>query len=53
MAQVELLTHGRGMNAEAVVIECLRGNASLCSDSVGRDVFETFGKLLNAADKDL
>jgi hypothetical protein len=36
-----------GMNAESVVIECLRGNEHLCSEVVTRELFVTFGHLLN------
>eukprot|EP00615_Pteridomonas_danica_P005853 CAMPEP_0114339576 /NCGR_PEP_ID=MMETSP0101-20121206/7817_1 /TAXON_ID=38822 ORGANISM="Pteridomonas danica, Strain PT" /NCGR_SAMPLE_ID=MMETSP0101 /ASSEMBLY_ACC=CAM_ASM_000211 /LENGTH=2941 /DNA_ID=CAMNT_0001472581 /DNA_START=113 /DNA_END=8938 /DNA_ORIENTATION=+ len=36
-----------GMNAEAVVIECLRKNEHLCSEVVTRELFVTFGHILN------
>ena len=36
-----------GMGAELVVIECLRGNFFLCEEVLPRDLFETFGELVN------
>jgi len=36
-----------GMGAEAVVVECLRGNSIIADDLIPRDLFETFGELLN------
>lgn len=36
-----------GMNAESVVIECLRKNEHLCAEVVTKDLFVTFGHLLN------
>lgn len=36
-----------GMGAEAVVVECLRGNSIVADDLIPRDLFETFGELLN------
>jgi hypothetical protein len=42
-----LLAQGQAMNTEAVIIECLRGNAGLCAESVPRDLVEQFAELLN------
>jgi hypothetical protein len=36
-----------GMNAEAVVMECLRNNTALCQDAVPRDLLEEFGLLVD------
>lgn len=43
----QLSNQGEDMNTEAVIIECLRGNAALCAESVPRDLVEQFADLLN------
>jgi hypothetical protein len=43
----EELVTGPGMNAEAVVVECLRNNTALCQDAVPRDLLEEFGLLVD------
>ena len=37
-----------GMNVEAVIIECLRNNETVCTERLPRDWFEIFGTLLNS-----
>jgi hypothetical protein len=37
-----------GLNAEEVVIECLRGNLDVCQTKVPRDLLEEFGLLMDA-----
>ena len=36
-----------GLNAEEVIIECVRGNADLCQNQVPRDLLEEFGTLMD------
>lgn len=42
----EMLPTGPGMNAEEVIIECLRDNWVLCERSVPQDLLEDFGIIL-------
>ena len=41
------LATGPGMDAESVLIECLRGNPDLCDVAVPRDLVVRFGEMLN------
>jgi hypothetical protein len=45
--QKQQLPISPGMNAESVVIECLRANEHLCAEVVSRELFVTFGHILN------
>jgi len=44
-----IVESGSGLNTEALIVECLEGNADLC-EHVHRDLVEEFGDLLEAQD---
>jgi hypothetical protein len=47
LQDAKLLETAPGLNLEEVVIECLRGNAYLCSEKVPKELVLEFGRLLD------
>jgi hypothetical protein len=42
------LVKSPGLNTEEVIVECMRGNETLCAEKVPVELFADFGRLLNA-----